>query len=185
MKSRLLIFVMVLGIMAVTAGWIYESRLRPQPETAQLQIPDNIDYFLTNVKYRAIDDRGRIDYEFSSNRLEHRPLNDISLIESPALMIHQDAGLWRISARAGELQHDQELFWLRHDVLMQKSGEAVFELQAQSVRFDPANDLVSSDQPVLLRQSQSRIEANTAVFDLAEKVYRLSGTRAVYHDVGS
>ena len=47
MKLRLLIFILVIGILAIAVGWIYESRLRAPAQPARLEIPDNIDYFLT------------------------------------------------------------------------------------------------------------------------------------------
>ena len=182
MKSRLFIFIVVIGLMALAAGWVYESRLRTMPDTAVPEIPDNIDYFLTNLNYRAVDADGNLEYEFSSSRLEHRPLNDISHIQLPSLKIYRDADRWQVNAELGELQHADNLLWLRRQVLMQKSGAIPFELRTESIQFDPARDLVRSDSGVLMQSRQARIEADTAVFDLAGKVYRLGKTRAVYYD---
>lgn len=181
MKSRTLIFVLVLGIVAVAVGWVYESQLRSRIETAALIIPDNIDYFLTNLNYRAINASGDLDYEFSSRRLEHYPRDDISLIEVPALKIYRAADDWRINALQGELQHRDNLLWLREQVIMQKTGADPLEILTESIRFEPDRDLISSDRTVLMRTKQARIEAQTAVFDLAARVYRLTRTRAVYY----
>lgn len=181
MKSRITIFVLLLGIIAVAVGWVYESRLRTRVETAALQIPDNIDYFLTNLNYRAINDFGNLDFEFSSPRLEHHTRNDVSLIEAPALDIYRESDHWRVNAQQGELQHQDNLLWLRRQVVMQKSGANPFELLTESIRFEPDSNLVSSETTVLMRSKQARIEAEAAVFDLAGKIYRLSNTRAVYY----
>jgi len=182
MKSRLLIFIVVFGLMAVAAGWVYESRVRTEPDTAALEIPDNIDYFLTNMNYRAVDANGNLDYEFSSSRLEHRPLNDVSHIQQPSLSIYRDADRWQVDAQQGQLQHADNLLWLQRQVLMQKFGAIPFQLRTESIRFDPGRNLVRSDRRVLMLGRQARIEADTAVFDLASKVYRLGRTRAVYYD---
>jgi len=181
MIPRLLIFVLILGLMAVAAGWIYESRLRSKVETVALEIPDNIDYFLTNLDYRAVNASGELDYEFSSPRLEHRPLNDVSLIETPALDIYRDSDRWRVDALQGELQHAQNLLWLRRQVIMQKSGLRPFEIRTESIQFDSGRDLMRSESSILMQSPQARIEAASAVFDLAEKVYRLRQARAVYY----
>lgn len=181
MKSRALIFILVLGIIAVAAGWVYESQLRSRIETAELIIPDNIDYFLTNLNYRAVDASGDLDYEFSSRRLEHYPRNDVSLIEVPALTIYRDSSHWQVNARQGELQHEGNLLWLREQVIMQKTGNDPLEILTESIRFEPDRDLVSSDSNVLMRSKQATIEAQAAVFDLAANVYKLSRTRAVYY----
>lgn len=182
MKLRLLIFILVLGVLAIAFGWIYESRLRAPAQPASLEIPDDIDYFLTDLNFRAVDADGRLDYEFESPRLEHRPLNDISLIERPALRIYRNAEHWRVSALQGELRHTENLIWLRRQVVMQKSGDVPLELRTESMRFDPERNLVHSDSGVLLHSPRSRIEAESAVFDLAGNIYRLSRTRALYHD---
>lgn len=182
MKLRLLVFILVLGVLAIAVGWIYESRLRAPAQPARLDIPDNIDYFLTNLHYRAIGADGRLDYEFESRRLEHRPLSDTSLIEQPALRIFRDAERWRVSARQGELRHADNLMWLRRQVVAQKSGGMPFELRTESMRFDPERDLVQSDSGVLLYSPRGRIEADSAVFDLAGQVHRLIRARALYGD---
>lgn len=181
MKSRILIFVLVLGIVAIAIGWVYESRLAPREKTAELQIPDNIDYFLTNLNYRAVNDSGELDYEFSSPRLEHHTLDDISLIETPLLNIYRAADRWRVNAQRGELQQRENLLWLHQQVVMQKLGADPFELQAESIRFEPDKDLVSSETSVLMRSKQARIEAEAAVFNLATGIYRLNKTRSVYY----
>lgn len=183
MKSRALIFVIVLGAVAIAAGWIYESRWRASIETTELVIPDNIDYFLTELNYRAVDASGQLDYEFSSRRLEHHPRDDVSRIEVPSLNIYRQSDNWKVKALKGELQHQDNRLWLREQVVMQKTGADSFELLTESIRFEPEQDLVSSDTAVTMRSKQATIEADTAVFDLAGKIYRLSNTRAVYfHD---
>ncbi len=185
MKSRALIFVIVLGAAAIAAGWIYESRLGSSIDTTELVIPDNIDYFLTNLNYRSVGANGRLDYEFSSPRLEHHPRNDVSIIEAPALNIYRQSDNWKISALKGELRHQDNRLWLREQVIMQKTGSDSFEILTESMRFEPEQDLVSSDTAVLMRSQQAKIEADAAVFDLAGKIHRLTRTRAVYfHDDG-
>lgn len=181
MKSRALIFVIVLGIVAVAAGWIYESRLRPSIDTTELVIPDNIDYFLTNLNYRSVDANGKLDFEFSSRRLEHYPRNDVSMIEVPALNIYRESDNWKVDALKGELQHQGNRLWLREQVIMQKTGGEAFEIMTESLRFEPEQDLVSSEAAVLMRSRQAKIEADSAVFNLADKVYRFTRTRTIYY----
>jgi LPS export ABC transporter protein LptC len=180
MKSRALIFVTVLGVVAIAAGWIYESRMRPGADTAELVIPDNIDYFMTNLNYRSIDANGRLDYEFSSRRLEHHPRDDVSKIDRPALNIYRETDNWEVNAMQGELRHQDNRLWLREQVVMQKTGADSFEILTESIHFEPQQNMVSIDMAVLMRGKKVRIEAETALLDLAGKVYRLSGTRAVY-----
>jgi hypothetical protein len=64
---------------------------------------------------------------------------------------------------------------------MQKAGADPIEMRTESIRFEPDQDLVSSEASVVMRTKQARIEAEQAIFDLAGKVYRLTKTRAVYN----
>lgn len=181
MKTRLLIFVVIFGIGAAAVGWVYESRLRPEVEQAGLLIPDNIDYFLTNLNYRAMNTEGQLDFEFDSRRLEHYPRTDTSRIEIPSLQIYRDTDHWQVDAQRGEFQHRANTMRLQQQVVMSKSGENPLELHTESIRFEPDRDLVSTEASLLMRTRQSRIEADQGVFDLAARVYRLTGTRAVYY----
>jgi LPS export ABC transporter protein LptC len=85
MKLRLMVLVIILGIAASVLGWVYESRLRSQDDKADLIIPDNIDYFLTNLRYRVMNSEGILDFEFNSPRLEHYPGTDVSNIDVPSM----------------------------------------------------------------------------------------------------
>jgi len=181
MKTRVLVFIFIFGIGAVAVGWIYESQVRSKVETAELMIPNNIDYFLTNLNYRVMTPAGSVDYEFNSRRLEHYPGTDISRIETPSLQIYRAADHWQVDALQGEFEHNDNLLRLRHQVVMQKAGADPIEMRTESIRFEPDQDLVSSEASVVMRTKQARIEAEQAIFDLAGKVYRLTKTRAVYN----
>jgi len=180
MKTRLSIFIVVLGLAAVAIGWVYESQLRSQSEEAQWVIPDNIDYFLTNLRYRVMTPDGELDYEFRSRRLEHRPLTDVSHIEAPTLQIYSDGERWQVDAREGQFQHRDNLLQLRHEVVMRRGGEQPLQLSADSLSFAPDRDLVSAESNILLRTDNAVIEADTAIFDLESGHYNLTRTRSVY-----
>ncbi len=181
MKSRALILILVLGLGAIAVGWVYESRLRPRVERAELTIPDNIDFYLANMNYRALDETGKLDYEFQSPRLEHHQRNDVSLIEIPSLQIYRETDLWSIDALQGEFEHAVNLLRLRDRVVMKKTGADPIEMRTEGIRFEPDLDLVTSEASVLMLSNRARIEAETAVFDLAGKVYRLGKARAIYY----
>lgn len=121
-----------------------------------------------------------MDYEFDSRRLEHYPGTDISQIEIPSLQIYRATDHWQVDALQGEIEHLDNRLRLRHQVVMQKAGANPVEMRTESIRFEPDQDLVSSETSVVIRTKQARIEAEQAIFDLAGKVYRLTKTRAVY-----
>jgi LPS export ABC transporter protein LptC len=180
MKLRLLVLVIILGIAATVLGWVYESRLRPQDEKAELIFPNNIDYFLTNLHYRAMNTEGTLDFEFNSPRLEHYPGTDVSNIDVPSIQIYRQADHWLVDALNGEFQHQNNLLRLRNQVVIQKLGDNPLQMYTESIRFEPDLNLVTSEAKVLMRSNQAQIEAEQAIFDLAKKVYRFSRTHSVY-----
>jgi LPS export ABC transporter protein LptC len=180
MKLRLLVLVIILGIAAIALGWVYESRLRKEEKKVELDIPSNIDYFLTNLHYRAMNIDGELDYEFRSPRLEHYPGADVSQIELPSVQIYREADTWLVDALNGELLHGENLLRLRNQVVIQKLGDDPFQMYTESIRFEPDLDLVTSEAEVLMRSKQAQIVAEQAIFDLAGQVYRFSKTHTVY-----
>lgn len=182
MKLRILVLVLVLGVGAIAVGWIYESRLRPLTERADLVIPDNIDYYLVNLRYRAMNMEGNLDYEFESPRLEHYPHTDISTIEIPSLQIFRDESNWQVDANSGEFEHQENVLRLKEQVVMIRQGENPLRVNTDSISFEPDRDLVISDAAISMHSEQAVIEAETATFDLAGRIYRFSNTRATYYD---
>jgi LPS export ABC transporter protein LptC len=182
MKSRLFLLIIFLGFGAVAIGWVYESNLRPTQEKTSLLFPDDIDYFLTNMRYRELNAAGELDFEFYTPRLEHYPLDDISNIELPSMQIVTDTGPWQVDAVTGEFRHQDNLLHLRQQVVMLKQGDAPMQVYTESISFAPDKQLVRADSEILMLNGQARIRAQSAEFDLAEKVYRFDQTLSVYRD---
>lgn len=181
MKLRILVLVFVLGIGAIAVGWVYESRLRIKIERAELVIPDNIDYYLTNLHYRSMKTDGKLDYEFNSPRLEHYPRTDVSFIEVPSLRIFRDRDQWQVDAINGEFVHPENILHLRNQVVMQRHGDNPMQLYGESISFEPDLNLVTSDTKISMHSKQARIDAEQAFFDLAARVYRFNRARATYY----
>jgi lipopolysaccharide export system protein LptC len=180
MNLRLLILVAIFGFAAVAVGWVYERSLRAPEEKADLVIPDDIDYFLTNMNYRALNAEGKLDFEFHTPRLEHFPLGDVSRIQVPSMLIQTDSGPWLVDSLAGEFQHADNLLRLTRQVVMQKHGESPMQVYSESIRFEPDRELVTAEGDTLMVIPQARIRADFAVFDLARKIYKFTRTRSVY-----
>jgi lipopolysaccharide export system protein LptC len=180
MKSRLLILVIILGFAAIAIGWIYESSLRPGEKQSNLQFPDDIDYFFTDMHYRELNDDGVLDFEILTPRLEHYPHNDVSSLETPSIQIHDPSSPWKIDAMQGEFRHSNNLLQLNRQVVMHKEGPSPMEVYTESISFEPDRDLVSTDVEILIISPQARIRADRAEFDLARKIYRFDRTRSVY-----
>lgn len=180
MKPRLLIFVVIFGFGALAVGWVYERSLRPPQQRAELAIPQDIDYFMTNMNYRALDSNGKLDYEFYTPRLEHYPHNDVSNLETPKIRIETETVPWLVDSRVGEYQHANNLLHLTREVVMQRHGADPMQVYSESMRFEPDRELVVSDSEITIINPQARLVADHGEFDLARQVYRFKRARTVY-----
>ena len=180
MKSRLFIFVVIFGFGAIAAGWVYERSLRVPEARVELAIPQDIDYFMTNMNYRALNANGTLDFQFFTPRLEHYPHNDTSSLERPNIRIETDTVPWLVDSRAGEYQHASNLLHLTHDVVMQRHGDEPIRIYSDSVHFEPDRELVTSDSEITMINPHTRLVADHAEFDLARQVYRFKRARTVY-----
>ena len=172
---------LILGCAAVAVGWVYERSLREIGETASLSIPDDIDYFMTNMNYRALSSAGKLDFEFHTPRLEHYPHNDVSNLQTPSIRIETETLPWLVDSLVGEYQHANNLLHLTRDVVMQRKGQSPVQVFTQSIRFEPDREWITADSEITMLQPNSRIVAERGEFDLAGQVYKLKRTRAVYH----
>ncbi|MDJ0779646.1 MAG: LPS export ABC transporter periplasmic protein LptC [Gammaproteobacteria bacterium] len=181
MKPRSLVIVLALGCIAIVVGWVYESRVREDTVADKLEIPDNIDYFLTGLRFRGMNTEGQPDFEFTSRRLEHRRKTDVSHIEAPTVRVFRATANWQIDSRQAAYEHRANLLRMEQDVVLQKGGVRPLRLMTESLVFDPDRDRISTDSNVVMLSGDGRIEADGAVFDLEREVYSLERARGVYN----
>ena len=180
MNFRIMISAIVFGVVAIVLGWVYESQFKSTVASAELEIPNNIDYFLTHLDYRVSNAEGKLDYEFSSPRLEHRPRTDVSHIESPSLQIYRVNEQWQVNSEQGQFHHRNNILVLQQNVVLQKLGDDPLRVTTETIQFEPDRNLVTMPDKVMMRSNSARIEAEQATFDLTSKVYLLQKARTVY-----
>ncbi|MCP4487219.1 MAG: LPS export ABC transporter periplasmic protein LptC [Gammaproteobacteria bacterium] len=153
MKLSRIALVVVTGIVAIAVGWIYQSQTSINIAKPELEIPVDIDYYLSTVAYRAMDKNGQLHYTLKTPYLRHFKRDDISRMDKPEMAIYSDNELWQVRADSAEMLHRQNTVNLIDRVLMEKKGGRPAE-----------------------------ISADKALFDLDNNVYLLTNTRAIYYD---
>ena len=81
MRPLTIIMVLITVLGAIAVGWVYESRSNNNLARAELEIPTDIDFFLSQLNYRVFNSSGDLDYQLQSPYLEHFIKNDISRID--------------------------------------------------------------------------------------------------------
>lgn len=178
-----ILLVIVAGLMAIIVGWFYQERMQQRDSsTAELEIPDNIDYYFTDMTYRVVRDSGETDYVFESPRLEHRVRGDTSHIQQPAVTIYRDNAIWTLNAETGKLKHATEVLKLQQQVTMQKQGQQSLRLESEQAVFESKAEIVTFPSTVLITSDDARISATSATLDVKNNVYRFNQARTVYYD---
>ena len=181
--TGILIFIAMLG--AIAAGWIYESRSKSLAVGFELEIPTDIDFFLSQMNYRVFNKSGNLNYQMQSPYLEHFIKDDISRIEQPLIQLYRERGNWQVQALRGDILHQQEWLLLENNVVMQKLGGNAIQFRSESMLFKPDQDLIASESKVVIESPGVKISGDKAIFDLTNEVYSLKNTRAIYYHADS
>jgi len=177
------VFLLITAIViAVAAGWIYQSQSKISETRAELEIPVDIDYYLSKVNYRVMNEQGLLDYQLKTPYLQHYRGDDISKIDTPKIDIYRKNEHWQVSAQNAEMLHKINTLKLIDDVLMEKQSEEKMRLSAEVMHFESDLDRITGERNVRLISRNSQIDADKAVFDLDKNIYRLTNTRAFYNN---
>ena len=181
---RFAALLIVVVAIAVTAGWLFDPRSETTGEPA-LQAPDNIDYYMTGVDYRAFDDQGRLQYRLHTPYLEHFIREDASHLQTPRIDYYAEDGRVQLESTSGVLNHPQDILDLRREVrLSRRHGAVPFELTSDALILHSADERIEIPAPLTLLQRGLTLHAADATLDMKTGQHRFSRVRATYEDMG-
>ena len=172
----------IIGIAgAVSIGWFFETR-PSRLQLSPLQVPDNIDYYLANFSYRALDENGSPHYELQSPYLEHFIREDISQIQQPFIIYQADPHQWRVSAEQGSLSHQQERLQLNQQVDLQRvSSQQPLQLTTEVMILETRSDQIELPEALTITTDTMILHADRASLDIHKNYYQFNQVRATYH----
>ena len=172
---------LVLVSIAIGIGWFYDRRLVPATTDALL-LPDNIDYYLSQVNYRAMNQQGTIHYQLRSPYLEHYIREDISQIQQPDIQLNGEQSAWQIQAAKDTLQHREEVFELQQKVEMLRSSVVdPMRLNTELMVLRPQTNLIEIPAALTLISSQLQLQASSAMLDIDKSQYQFTRVKATHH----
>jgi LPS export ABC transporter protein LptC len=180
MKLRFLLMFLITLIVAVVAGWFFDRQNLPIAQNP-LQIPDNIDYYLTEVKMKTFDQQGSPSYLLNSPYLEHFVREDVSIIQQPDIRYFDKNADWIMTAEQGKLMHQSEIFELHQKASIQRNQTKGFmHLTSEQMIFNP--DLETVKLPVALRMQDKNLDlkAQSAMLDMKNEHHIFQGVNAIY-----
>ena len=181
MKPWHLIVAVIAIVGALSLGWFFDPRPSLIPRSL-LQVPDNIDYYLADFRYQAMDEDGKPHFELQSPYLEHYIREDISQIRQPFIIYRTDPFQWQVSALQGSLAHQQELLRLEQQVDLQRiSGQQPLRLNTEVMILETANDLVEMPEALTLTTDNLWLQADNASLYMNKNYYQFNRVKATYH----
>lgn len=141
MKVSSVAFVLAAGLIAIVVGWVYQSQTSTSVSKPELEIPIDIDYFLSQVEYRVMAKNGKLDYRLRSPYLEHFKREDISQLEAPEIEIYRNQQHWRVQADRAEMRHQENILQFIDNVRLQgdntniMADKAIFDLDENVYRL--------------------------------------------------
>lgn len=184
MKPLHVLAIVLLIVGALSLGWFFDTQ-SPLLIENPLEVPENIDYYLSGVRYRAMNGEGSIRYQLDSPYLEHFIQEDISVIRQPFIDYQGKPQRWTLSAQQGVLQHQSEVFELQEQVnLTRFDANDRMQLSTERMILTTQNDLVVIPQRLQLSTGSLQLQANSATLDVSNNQYRFNGVKATYQDRG-
>ena len=157
------------------------------PSTSStLQLPDNIDYYLSKVNYRSMNEKGDVHYLLLTPYLEHYIREDISQIQQPEIQLNGDLSAWLIQATNGSLQHAEEVFELQQEVEMLRNSELdPMRLNTELLILMPRSNLIEIPQHLSLVSSSLNLQADSATLNIDENRYQFNRVKAIHRPATS
>jgi LPS export ABC transporter protein LptC len=188
MKARFIFLVLSGTVIALVSGWLLdESRITTTQNP--LEVPDNIDYYLTNVNFLAFNDQGDTRFRLQAPHLEHHIREDTSELTQPSLDYHADSGQWKLSADRGSFQHGSEIFQLRDQARIRRLNINPFTLDSTLFIFESQTERLTVPQALQIESPSLRLKAQSAVLNMKTSRHQFNGVMATYenrnkHDPG-
>lgn len=188
MKARFIFLILSGTVIALVSGWLLDQN-RITSTQNPLEVPDNIDYYLTNVNFLAFNDQGNTRFRLQSPHLEHHIREDTSKLTQPFLHYHADSGQWKLSANRGSFQHESEIFQLQDEARIRRLNTDPFTLDSTLFIFESQTERLTVPQPLQIESPSLKLKAQSAVLDMKTSRYQFNGVMATYenrnkHDPG-
>ncbi len=179
MKSNYILAIILFISIALVLGWFYDKKI-PESSKNSLQVPDNIDYYLSNLKYRSMNPQGSTHYLLNSPYLEHYIQQDISHLKQPKMQFFGDKSDWSIQAEIGRLNHQEENFELEQQVKLTKSSQQSMLLTTHLMILKAQQNLIEIPQHMNVSGDNVELQAASAILNIDQNKFQFKRVKATY-----
>ncbi|WP_421869410.1 LPS export ABC transporter periplasmic protein LptC [Motiliproteus sp.] len=178
-KLKLFLSLSVSVLVLAIWGFLEPERSRVEPRPDYL---GEVDAYVTNARVKQFDQSGRLTHRVSAERLRHLPDTGVTLLDQPLMTVYrQNRDPITAKARFGELEANNDIFWLREDALVFNMIDRRYRLEAPELKITPDKELVETETPVIIRQPTGVTHGIGMTADLAnDKIKLHNAVRGTY-----
>ncbi len=173
---------LIYGLLALVALIVGRFVQPPSPVLVKPkeEMPDNIDFYLAGVDYKAMDEQGMLRYRLQSPLMEHYRREDVSRVQQPRIDYRLPGKRWLLDAEQAELRHRQDRLILSDGVRLQRLGKRPMQLSSERLELQSVEHIATLPRPLLLESPRLRLEADSGLLQLDTGRYRFEGVRATH-----
>lgn len=171
MRKRYLLLVMtVLFGVALLAVDNYTQESVTALSESQTSEPDYYGEVLFNRRY---NDQGHMEQSFAAERSTHYPNAGNTVFQGPVIHVQDEEGVvWQVVAEEGAMSDQDDVLSLRRQVevrpLDSDDGNGVL-IQTQSLDYFTQRQLAQTEQPVIITDPHTRVDAVGMVMDMKKQ----------------
>lgn len=167
--------------------WLNLQVQSPESDTGK-NLRHDPDYIIDNFTATTLDEKGKIRFVMSANKMLHYPDDDTTLLEAPQLASYTaEHPPMRMTALNGEISHKGDEIFLRNDVTIvrpayAKQSELTFKTNYLHVL--PNKDMADSNLAVSLVDARTNLNALGMELNYKTHIVKfLSQVKTVYEPV--
>ncbi len=119
---------------------------------------DEPDFFIVNGKYTLFNEKGAISSVIKSENAKHYPHKNVAILTKPNLLIYRENNTpWRVTAKSGEYDQEQETIELEENVVIIRDEHLAtpWKLTTESLTILNKSRYVTTKQAVTISDSVS------------------------------
>lgn len=176
LSSRDIRTITLLLVLAATT-WLLQSGRDSNTGSSKnvTMFSGGIDYYLNDVTFSNIGEDGKPMYKLHAETARHRQADDaIEMSEIKLDFFRSDSNsktaaqdAWQLQAGSGEVSGDQSQVFLANNVIARRQNAAIpAEIHTSAMMIEPHKNILVSQAPVLIRQGQHTVTAQTMTVEL-------------------
>lgn len=173
-RSQLFIAALLLGPILLYWGLgIAPSERRTEPPRA---LQEGEDYFSTDTHSRVFNQKGQLEQELVTPRLDHYPDQQLSVLTKPHILLHgQDGSVTTTDSNKGTLPDDRSKALLTGDVRVNDRSTSGVETRVltEQLTLYPDTKFAETDLPVTILSDNVRYDAVGMKASFAEQTLNL------------